>query len=308
MMQKDSTIFVAGSDTMIGQALVRQLREQGYKHVLTTDIDLTQQQAVTHFFEEHRPEFMFVAAGKSGGIGANQKYPADLMINNLLVISHLLQSAHQHGVHKSLYLASSCVYPKHTAQPMQTHALMTDTLEPTNEAYATAKLAGIQLSKAYAQQYDQSFVSVIPANNFGVGDDFDPEDSHVVGALIHKMHLAKVNNDPTVPIWGTGSARREFIYVDDLADACIFIMQHYDDSAPLNIGSGVDLSIAELAKVIQEVVGYEGELDYDTSKPDGMPLKMLDSTTLQEMGWQAKTPLKTALQLTYDWYLKTVKG
>lgn len=307
-MQKDSKIFVAGDETMIGQALVRQLHDQGFTNVIDESTDLTSQLDVISLFAEHRPEYVFVAAGESGGIRANQRFPADLMINNLLVTSHVISCAHVYKVKKLMYLASSCVYPKFTAQPMQVSALMTDTLEPTNEAYATAKIAGMNLTKAYHQQYDVPYITVIPSNSFGVGDDFDPDNSHVVGALIHKMHMAKMNNKPAVTVWGTGQARREFIYVDDLADACIFVMEHYDQIDPINVGSGVDVSIKELALLIQKVVGYEGELVFDADKPDGMPLKMLDTTVLQNMGWQPKIPFESALKLTYDWYLQTPEG
>lgn len=293
---------------MIGGALVRRLDMQGYTNILSPDLDFTKQTVVEKFFAEEQPEYIFVAAGKSGGIGANQAFPADLMINNLQVSSNIIQSAHHYNAKKLLYLASSCVYPKFSNQPMHPNALMTDSLEPTNQAYATAKIAGITLTHAYKTQYRKAFISVIPSNNFGIGDDFDLNNAHVIGALIHRMHHAKIYNEPTVTIWGTGTARREFIYVDDLADGCIFVMQHYEGATPLNIGSGLELSISELAQTIQKVIGYEGELIYDTSKPDGMPLKMLDTSMLREMGWQAQTDIETALRVTYNWYLDANKN
>jgi GDP-L-fucose synthase len=258
---------------------------------------------VSDFFAQNKPEYVFLAAGKSGGISANQKYPADLMLDNLLVICNVIDSAYHSGVKKLLYLASSCSYPKHSAQPMQVESLMTGILEPTNEAYAVAKIAGIKLCQAYCQQYGANFISGIPANAFGIGDDFSLEESHVIPALIRKMHEAKIADAEFVEIWGTGTPRREFIFADDLADACIFIADNYDDPMPINIGGGLDLSIKELAELIKEAIGYRGQLHFDASKPDGMPLKALDSSKLQSMGWQPQTSFRAAVEATYDWFL-----
>lgn len=257
------------------------------------------------FFARTLPDYVLLAAGKSGGIRANQKYPAELLRNNLLVECHVIHSAYRHGVRKLLYLASSCSYPKHCPQPMRVESLMTGPLEPTNEAYAVAKIAGITLCRAYRQEYGTHFISGIPADAFGPGDDFSPEDSHVVPALIRKMHQAKVLGVESVQVWGTGTPRRECIFAADLADACIFLMREYDGPEPVNLGGGVDLSIKELAELIKDVVGYSGELRFDTSKPDGMPLKVLDSRHLREMGWQSRTPFRSALSATYDWFCRT---
>lgn len=303
-MEKQAKIYVAGSQTLIGSALVRQLKQQGYTNLLKSqEPDLTDAAQVDDFFTQTNPDYVFLAAGKSGGIGANQKYPAQLMLDNLLIEAHVIPIAYRHGVKKLLYLASSCSYPKLCPQPMRVESLMTGPLEPTNEAYAVAKLAGLKLCQAYRQQYGVNFINGIPANAFGIGDDFSLEDSHVIPALIRKMHEAKVNSVESVEIWGTGAPRREFIFADDLADACIFIMQDYDAPEPINIGGGSDLSIKELAEFIKQVVGYTGELRFDASKPDGMPLKALDSTQLLSMGWQPKTSLQAALSATYDWFL-----
>lgn len=306
MMDKNSCIYVAGSDTLIGAAIVRELQRQGYTQPIGVEYepDLTDAAQVEAFFAREKPEYVFLAAGKSGGISANVKYPATLMLDNLLVECHVIASTQRHGVKKLLYLASSCSYPKHTPQPMQIDSLLTGKLEPTNEAYAVAKIAGMKLCEAYRQQYGARFITGIPANAFGPGDDFSPEDSHVIAALLRKMHEAKLNDSPSVEIWGTGTPRREFIFVDDLADACVFALNHYDGAAPINLGGGTDLSIKELARQIQTLVGYTGKLCFNTSKPDGMPLKALDSTVLLNMGWRPRTSFHDALAQTYAWFLQ----
>ena len=307
-MEKYAKIYVAGGQTLIGAAILRELERQGYMNIgggPGEAPDLTDAAQVDAFFARTTPDYVFLAAGKSGGIGANQKYPAELMLDNLLVECHVIHNAYRHGVKKLLYLASSCSYPKHCPQPMRVESLMTGPLEPTNEAYAVAKIAGIKLCQAYSQQYGVNFICGIPANAFGPGDDFSLEDSHVIAALIRKMHEAKVLGVESVEIWGTGAPRREFIFSDDLADACIFVMREYSNSKPINLGSGWDLSIRELAELIKEVVGYLGELRFDTSKPDGMPAKLLDSSQLKEMGWQPRTPLRAALLATFEWFLNT---
>jgi len=306
-LDKQSRIYVAGAEALIGAALVRQLDRQGYRNLVGQPgdaPDLADGAQVDAFFARTKPEFVFFAAGKSGGIRANQKYPADLMIDNLLAACHVIQAAHRHGVKKLLYLASSCSYPKHCPQPMRVESLLTGPLEPTNEAYAVAKLAGLKLCQAYRQQHGANFICGIPADAFGPGDDFSPEDSHVVPALIRRMHEAKLAHAASVEIWGTGSPRREFIFADDLADACLFAMRHYDGPEPLNLGGGSNLSIKELAETIQAVVGFAGELRFDTSKPDGMPLKGLDSSRLLALGWRPQTPFRDALEATYQWFLR----
>ncbi len=310
-MDKDAKIYVAGTQTLIGAAILRQLQQQEYTNLVALsreDLDPTNAQQVSEFFARQRLEYVFLADGKSGGIMANQKYPATLMLDNLLVQCHVIHSAYCHGVKKLLYLASSCSYPKLCPQPMRVESLMTGSLEPTNAAYAVAKIAGIELCQAYRQQYDVDFISGIPANAFGLGDDFSLEDSHVIPALMHKMHEAKVNGVESVKIWGTGIPRREFIFADDLADACIFVMNNYNAIEPINIGGEADISIKELADLIKEVVGYPGELQFDSSKPDGMPLKALDSSQLMEMGWQSKTSFQAALSLTYGWFQKSFES
>lgn len=306
-MEKGARVYVAGCRTFIGAALLRELEVQGYKilpGVSEKEPDLTDPGAVEAFFSRTSPEYVFLVAGKSGGIKANQKYPAELMHDNLLAESHIIHSAHSHRVSKLLYLASSCVYPRLCPQPMPVEALMTGPLEPTNEAYAMAKIAGLVLCQAYRQQYGVNFVSAIPANAFGPGDDFSAEDSHVIAALMRRMHQAKTLEKKSVEIWGSGSPRREFIFVDDLASACIFTMRHYDGGAPINLGVGSDSSIKELAELIREVVNYSGELQFERSQPDGMPAKLLDSSRLKAMGWTPQTSIRTALAATYRWFLE----
>ncbi|MBI4641098.1 MAG: GDP-L-fucose synthase [Candidatus Tectomicrobia bacterium] len=306
-MEQYAKIYVAGAQTLIGVALLRQLKQQGYTNIVNRseeEPDLTDAAQVDAFFDRTNPDYLFLVAGKSGGIRANQKYPAEFMLNNLLTECHVIHNAYRHRVKKLLYLASSCSYPKYCPQPMQVESLMTGPLEPTNEAYAMAKIAGIKLCQAYAQQYNVNFMSGIPADAFGPGDDFSLEDSHVVPALIRKMHTAKTFGAEPVEIWGSGAPRREFVFADDLADASIFVMNNYDDRQPINIGGGSDLSIKELAALIKEVIDYPGELYFDTSKPDGMPLKILDSGTLREMGWRSKTPLRSAIAATYEWFVR----
>jgi len=306
-LDKDAIIFVAGGDTLIGSAIMRELGRLGFSNRVSDTpgaLNLTNAASVQRFFVEHKPAYIFLAAGKSGGIEANRRYPASLMLDNLIVESHVIRAAHEHGVKKLLYLASSCCYPRICPQPMQVNSLLTGALEPTNEAYAVAKLAGIKLCQAFRQQYSDNFIVGIPANAFGPGDEFSPTDSHVIAALITRMHQAKLEGSPSVEIWGTGSPRREFVFGEDLANACVFVMQHYDGAQPINLGGGTDVSIKELASQIAEIVGYRGELRFDPTKPDGMPLKALDSAPLLALGWAAATPFRTALEATYQDYLQ----
>jgi len=301
-VKKDSRILVAGEDTMEGKALVRQLQEDDYGNItnlIEPEPKLEDQNLVKEYFKELRPEYVFLFAGKSGGIKANQEMPATLMLDNLRIISNVLSSSHKSEVEKLLYLASSCVYPKHADQPMCPEMLMTGPLESTNSAYATAKLAGIELCRAYRKEYGDNFISVIPANVFGPGDDFSAENSHVVAALMKRMHEAKLNGDRAVKIWGTGKPRREFIFVDDLADACLFLMKLYNEEEPVNIGSGAALSISDLAEIIKEVTGYEGCLEFDNSRPDGMPEKVLDSSRLFSLGWKSPNSFDISVERTY---------
>lgn len=307
-MEKHAKVYVAGTQTLIGAAILRELERQGYVNIVGKsgeEPELTDAAQVDAFFAQTSPEYVFLAAGKSGGIKANQKYPAQLMLDNLLVECHVIHSAYHYGVKKLLYLASSCCYPKHCTQPMKEDALLTGLLEPTNEAYAVAKIAGIKLCQAYSQQYGVNFVCGIPANAFGPGDDFSPEGSHVIAALIRRMHEAKILNTETVEIWGTGSPRREFIFADDLADACIFVMREYDGTQPINLGCGSDISISDLAKAVKEVTAFQGQICFDASKPDGMPVKLLDSSKLKALGWRPRVPFYSALEATYEWFLQS---
>jgi GDP-L-fucose synthase len=310
-MESRDKIYVAGADTLIGEAILRQLERQGYINIVGNEgeqTNLTDAAQVDAFFARTTPDYVFLAAGKSGGISANQEYPAEFMLDNLLVQCHIIHSAYRHRVKKLLYLASSCCYPKHCPQPMGVESLLTGPLETTSEAYAVAKVAGIKLCQAYSRQYGVDFIVGIPGNVFGPGDDFSLEDSHVLAALMSRMHEAKQNGTGFVDIWGTGTPRRDFIFADDLADACLFVMREYVDRQPINLGGGADLSIRELAELIQDVVGYAGELHFDTSKPDGMQLKILDWSPLKEMGWRPRTPLRVGLNATYEWLLQMEKA
>jgi GDP-L-fucose synthase len=297
-----SRIYVAGGDTLIGSALVRRLLPDG-RLITDHEPDLMDRAAVERFFSSTRPDIVFLAAGKTAGIAGNQKTPADLMLDNLLSGTHVISSAWNAGVKRLLYLASSCIYPKSAPQPFNPSSLWTGPVEPTSNAYAVAKLAGIRLCEAYRRQHGAHFASVIVADAYGPGDDFSPENSHVAAALLRRIHEAKVGGSPFVEIWGSGTPRREFIYADDAADACVFASERDIGDEPLNLGTGVTTSIAELADVIRDVVGYAGELRFDPSKPDGMPLKGLDSEALRRMGWKPAHDLRAGLEKTYRWYL-----
>jgi GDP-L-fucose synthase len=308
-LHQTSRIYVAGGDALIGAALRARLRAAGYAALLGEppgEPDLADARQVNDFFAGERPEYVFLAAGRSGGIRANQAYPAELMRDNLLVAAHVIEAAHRHRAAKLLYLASSCSYPRLAPQPMRVESLLTGPLEPTNEAYALAKLAGLKLCQAYRSQYGAPFVTAIPANAFGPHDDFSPEDSHVIPGLIRKFHEARRLGRPEAVVWGTGNARREFIYSRDLADACLFVMEHYDGPEPINLGCGCDLSVGEVARAVADVVGYRGRLRFDTTRPDGMPLKGLDYSRLSGLGWRPSTPFANALAETYRWFVRHV--
>lgn len=316
----EAKIFVAGSSGLVGSALVRALQRQGYCHLLVPDrerLDLTDAQAVREFFEAERPAHVFLAAARVGGIHANQTYPVDFLRENLLIQTHVIHQSWLSGVKRLLFLGSSCIYPKHAPQPLGEESLLTGPLEPTNEPYALAKIAGLKMCEAYNRQYGTRFVAAMPTNLYGPGDNFHPENSHVVPALIRRFHQAKmqVAGGDTVTVWGTGTPRRELLYVDDLAEACLFLMQLPDKilaqeflSFPhpgfVNVGTGVDVTIRELAGVIKEVVGYRGELVFDPSQPDGTPRKVLEVSRIQRLGWQARTELREGLERTYRWYLE----
>jgi GDP-L-fucose synthase len=301
-MQSSARVYVAGGRGPVGHAIRRRLAAEGIR-ADDAEPDLTDGRAVEQFFDRTRPEYVFVAAGKTAGIDGNQRQPADLMIDNLLVAAHVIPAAARVGVKKLLYLSSSCTYPKLAPQPLQAASLWTGPLEPTSSAYAIAKLAGVKLCEAYRTQHRAPFITAIAADVYGPGDDFSPENSHVVGALIRRMHEAREAASPIVEVWGSGSPRREFMYVDDLADACVFAMRHYDAPDPLNLGTGRDTSVAELVDVVRNLVGYRGDVRFDRTRPDGMPLKALDSSVLRKMGWRPKWDLQEGLQRTYDWFL-----
>ena len=309
-MNQQSKIYIAGHKGLVGSAIKRKLEELGYSNLvyrIRTELDLRNQQAVEEFFATEKPEYVFLAAAKVGGIYANNTYPADFIYSNLAVQTNVIHSSYLHGVKKLLFLGSSCIYPKFTPQPMKEEYLLTGEMEPTNEPYAIAKIAGIKMCQSYNRQYGTNFISVMPTNLYGINDNFDLDSSHVLPALIRKFHEARVNNKPWVEIWGTGEPKREFLYVDDLADACVFIMNNYDykDVGVLvNIGTGTDLTIKELAEIIKRIVGFEGELIFDPTKPDGTPRKLLDVSKLRALGWQAGTPLNEGIKKTYDWFVK----
>jgi GDP-L-fucose synthase len=307
-MRPDSRIYVAGGRTMIGRAILRRLGAAGFKPVASDDEpDPGDLASVEQFLDRQRPEYVFVAAGRTAGIGGNLAHPADLMTDNLLVAAHLIPAAARQRVAKLLYLASSCIYPKQSEHPLQPSALWAGPLEPTSAAYATAKLAGVALCDAYRRQHGLAFVSGIAADAFGPGDDFTPDNSHVVGALLRRFDEASASGAASVEVWGSGMPRREFIYVDDLADAAIFTMRTYDGAAPINLGTGIDTSIADLAREIAAVVGYRGEIRFDSSRPDGMPYKGLDSSLLRGLGWRPAWTLRQGLEETYQWYRETEK-
>ncbi len=306
-LSTNARVYVAGHRGLVGSALLRRLEADGFHHLITRDrneLDLTDQAAVRAFFAEEKPDLVFLAAARVGGIQANNTYPADFLRDNLLIQSHVIEASWKAGVRKLLFLGSSCIYPKHAPQPMAEDCLLTGPLEPTNEWYAVAKIAGIKMCQAYRRQYGFNAISLMPTNLYGPGDNFHLENAHVLPALMHRFYLAKERGDARVSIWGTGTPRREFLHVDDLADAAMFAMRHYDGEQLVNVGTGVDVTIAELAAMVREVVGYRGELEFDTTKPDGTPRKLLDVSRLRSLGWSASTSLADGLESTYRWFLQ----
>lgn len=302
-MDKNSKIYVAGHKGLVGSAILRNLKEKGYiNFVLKTfeELDLTNQKATIDFFNKERPEYVFLAAAKVGGIYANDTYPAEFIYDNLMIQNNVIKAAHDYKVKKLIFLGSSCIYPKLCSQPIKEEYLLTAPLEKTNEAYALAKIAGLKMCQFFKKEYGDNFISVMPTNLYGPNDNFDLKTSHVLPALLRKFHEAKIENKPNVEIWGTGKPRREFLYVDDMADACVYLMENYDGLEHINIGTGKDLTIKELAETIGEVVGYKGELKFDTSKPDGTPQKLLDVSRLNELGWKFKTELKEGIKKEYQ--------
>ena len=302
-MDKKDKIYVAGHRGMVGSAIVRKLQAEGFENLLvrtSAELDLRSQEAVDTFFKEHKPDYVFLAAAKVGGIVANNTYRADFLYENLMIQNNVIHSAYKHSVTKLLFLGSSCIYPKFAEQPIKEEYLLTGTLEPTNEPYAIAKIAGLKMCDAYRSQYGCNFISAMPTNLYGPNDNYDLQNSHVLPALLRKMIVAKRNQQPAVEIWGSGTPRREFLHVDDLADACFFLMQEYDGTDWLNIGVGEDVSIRELAELIKAIVGYAGELQFDTSKPDGTPRKLLDVSKLHSRGWKAKIGLRAGIERVYE--------
>ena len=308
-MNPQSKIYIPGHSGMAGSAIKRNLKSRGYHNIITrthSELDLTNQQAVNNFFETQRPEYVFLAAAKVGGILANSTYPAEFIYENIMIEANVIHAAYNCGVKKLLFLGSSCIYPGLAPQPLKEEYLLTGELEVTNEAYAVAKIAGIRMCKHYNQQYGTNFISVMPTNLYGPNDNYDLETSHVMAALIRKFHEAKLSNVPQVVVWGTGAPRREFLHVDDMADACVYLMENYDASDIgefVNIGLGKDVTIRELAELIREIVGYSGEIVYDTTKPDGTPQKLLDVSRLHGLGWEARISLRDGIKQAYEWYV-----
>ncbi len=309
-MKKQSKIYIAGHNGLVGSAVLRNLQLDGFENIIFRthrELDLTRQTDVDVFFKKERPEYVFLAAAKVGGIYANSTYPAEFMYSNLMIQTNVIQASYLHQVKKLLFLGSSCIYPRDCPQPMKEEYLLSGYLEPTNEPYAVAKIAGIRMCQSYNKQYGTNFISVMPTNLYGINDNFDLMDSHVLPALLRKFHDAKVNDKPYVEVWGTGDPRREFLYVDDLADACLFLMENYNKSEIINIGTGKDVTVKELAETVKEVVGYAGETRFNKTKPDGTPRKLLDVSRINSLGWEAKTPLREGVKKTYEWYKNQIQ-
>lgn len=310
-MQKNSRIFVAGHRGLVGSAIVRRLQDDGCEQIISRvrqELDLLDQAAVNDFFRDEKPEFVFLSAAKVGGIHANNSYPAEFLHDNLAIQTNVIHSAWKHGVKKLCFLGSSCIYPKMAPQPLKEEYLLTGPLEPTNEWYAVAKIAGIKMCQAYRRQYGFDAISLMPTNLYGPGDNFDLANSHVLPAMIRKIHEAKLRGDSEYVMWGTGTPLREFLHVDDMADAAVFLMKNYSDEQFLNVGVGHDISIMELAKLVAEIVGFDGKITTDPEKPDGTPRKLMDVSRLHALGWRARIPLRGGIEEVYAWYLKQLAG
>jgi len=306
-MEKHSKIYVAGHKGLVGSAILRNLKKKGYTHIITRnhkELDLMEQNDVRDFFQREKPEYVFLAAAKVGGINANNVHPADFIYENLMIECNVIKAAHDFSVKKLLFLGSSCIYPKFAPQPIKEKYILTGELEPTNEAYAIAKIAGLEMCKFFRRQYGDNFISCMPTNLYGENDNFDLNNSHVVPALIRKFHEAKINNTPTVEIWGSGKPLREFLHVDDMADACVFLMENYQGEEHVNIGTGEEISIERLANLVKEVVGYNGELTFNSNMPDGTPRKLNDVSKLNNLGWTYKVNIEKGLKETYQWFLE----
>ncbi|WP_186429887.1 GDP-L-fucose synthase [Clostridium sp. BSD9I1] len=305
-MKERSKIYVAGHRGLVGSAIVRNLKSKGYKNIIGkthSELDLTNQTNVREFFLKEKPEYVFLAAAKVGGINANNTYPADFIYGNLMIECNVIKAAYDFGVKKLMFLGSSCIYPKNCPQPIREEYLLSDYLEPTNEAYALAKIAGLKMCQYYNKQYGTKFISVMPTNLYGPNDDYDLENSHVLPALLRKFHEAKINNEPYVEVWGTGKPLREFLHVYDMADACVFLMENYEGNDFFNVGTGKEVTIKELAEMIKEVVEYEGELRFNIDKPDGTLRKLLDVSKLEKLGWKYKIELENGIENTYEKYV-----
>jgi len=304
----DAKIFVAGHRGLVGGAILRRLKKAGFTNLICRSfrqLDLRDQGAVGRFFRRERPDYVFLAAARVGGIRANSTFPAEFIYDNLMIAGNLIHQAYLHGVKKLLFLGSSCIYPKFAPQPMKEECLLDGKLEPTNEPYAVAKIAGIKMCQAYNREYGTCFISAMPTNLYGPRDNFDLLDAHVIPALMRRFHLARMTGAPEVAVWGSGNPRREFLYVDDLAEACLFLMAHYQESDIINVGVGRDLTIRELAEMMARVTGFKGRLSFDRSQPDGTPRKLLDVSRLTALGWQAKVPLEAGLRRTYQWFRRS---
>ncbi len=309
-MEKNSKIYIAGHRGLVGSAIMRNLQANGFSNIITTtreELNLLSYQDVSDFFVQEKPDYVFLAAAKVGGIHANNTYPADFIFQNLQVQNNVIHNAYLNGTKKLIFLGSSCIYPRNCPQPIKEEYLLTGPLEKTNEAYAVAKIAGIKMCQAYNKQYDTKFISVMPTNLYGINDNFDLESSHVLPALLRKFHDAKIAGAKEMVMWGTGSPMREFLCVDDMADACVHLMNTYEDSEIVNIGTGEDVTIKDLATLIKEIVGFEGEITNDTTKPDGTPRKLLNVSRLHNLGWRHKTSLKDGIKATYEWFLENKK-
>ena len=315
-MNSSDKIYIAGHNGLVGSAILRILVDRGFTNLIyktRQELDLISQEEVNNFFEQERPDYVVLAAAKVGGIHANNTYPADFISQNLMIQSNVITASFKNNVKRLLFLGSTCIYPKAVTQPMKEDALLTGVLEPTNEPYAIAKIAGIKLCESYNRQYGTDFRSVMPTNLFGINDNFHPNDSHVVPGLIRRIHEAKINNDKKVVVWGSGKVKREFMYADDMASACLFVLTLNKDKylsntksmlSHINIGTGEDIAISELAELIKKIVGFSGKLEFDTSRPDGPPRKLIDVSRLSSMGWNSETKLKDGIVKTYDWFLK----